>query len=249
MKNINFKFLNFCTIYSSKGSINKPKSRAYCFSTIFYQGPNVQENEYMLEIYTDKYKNKDDNNCLLTEEQLITHIEEAKKFRNFEYSLSKKDNKYILNFKLNGPRMYHKVILSWIRYAYEFPFNVALYEAFKLKNTKGFKRESLFNLFNLVGGSMSYYKHGCDIHAIGRFNQFKPKVSYKELKTLTDNKINESPSTPINTILPELKNENFIVLENKNNVFMEGEYWEDNKSFKKRLKVYRVNNKILKKLK
>lgn len=249
MKNINFKFLNFCTVYSSKGSINKPKRREYCFSTIFYQGPDVQENEYMLEIYTDRYKNRDDNNCLLTEEQLITHIEEAKKIRNFEYSLSKKDNKYILNFKLNGPRMYHKVILSWIRYAYEFPFNIALYETFKLKNTKGFKRESLFNLFNLIGGSMNYYKHGTHIHAIGRFDYFKPKISYKELIKIINNKVKESPKDPINNILPELDRKQFKTINTGNYSFMEGGYWENDKEYKKRLKTYKSNNKILKTLK
>ena len=51
MKNINFKFLNFNTMYESKGSVEKAMRREYCFSTIFYQGPDVQHNKYVIKIY------------------------------------------------------------------------------------------------------------------------------------------------------------------------------------------------------
>ena len=81
MLNIDFKYLEFWTYYSSKGTTNKNLAREYCFSKIFY-GKHKQNNDYELYIYNDGHIKTHDNNCLLTKEQLITHIEEINKFYN-----------------------------------------------------------------------------------------------------------------------------------------------------------------------
>lgn len=246
MEKINFKFLNFCTIYGSTGSIEKETKREYCFSTIFYQGPNKLKNDYTIEIYWDKYKDEYDNNCLLTTEQLVTHINEIKKLKSFDHTLEKHENKYVLKLHLTGPRMYHKVILSWLRYSYEWPFNVALYEAFKLKETRGFKQENLFNLFNLVGASMNYRKHGTDIHAIGEFDRFKQLINYKEFKTLVKEAYINKPKGQINYIVPVLNryDKDWKYIEHNNKNLLSTEFWE--KDFEKRLDIYKHNYKILK---
>ena len=247
MRKINFNFLNFCTIYESTGSVDKELGREYCFSEIFYEGPNKQKNNYILEIYWDKYEDNDNNNCLLTTEQLVEHINEIKKIKSFEHELEKHEDKYVLKFTLDAPRIYHKIILSWLRYSYEWPFNMALYETFKLKDTYGFKRENLFNLFNIIGASMGYEKHGTDIHAIGAFNRFKKLVTYKEFKQLIETARKKDPRKQINQVVPYIDNINLKDVPRQEDFKInESEFWENEKDFKKRVKIYRNNYKILK---
>lgn len=249
MRKINFNFLNFCTIYRSKGSNDHKLKKEYCFSQIFYQGPNEQKNEYVLEIYVDKAKDNDDNNCFLTTEQLEEHINTIKKIKNFKHTLEQKDNKYILTFTLSAPRVYHKVILSWLRYTYEWPFNIALYESFKLKETPGFKRMTLFNLFNLVGGSMNYYTHGCDIHAIGKFNAFKKLTSWEDFKKTIERHYKIDPKCQLNNLVDLVKDEFIYIKHHKDLKFTNSEFWEREDEFKKRIRVYKKNLKILKSIK
>lgn len=251
MRKVNFNFLNFCTIYKSEGSVNKELHKEYCFSNIFHRGPNTQKNKYVLEIYVNKAKDNDDNNCFLTTEQIEEHINTIKTIKNFKHTLEQQDNKYILTFTLNAPRVYHKIILSWLRYTYEFPFNMALYEAFKLKDVYGFKRLGLFNLFNLIGGSMNYYKHGCDIHAIGKFNLFKKIVTWPNFKNSIKIHYKEDPRCGINYLVDTLNGDDykFKYIKVGNFKITNSEFWETEEEFKKRIKVYKHNLKILKEIK
>lgn len=250
MLNIDFKYLEFWTYYSSKGTTDKKLAREYCFSKIFY-GNNKQNNDYELYIYNNGHVQTHDNNCLLTKEQLIEHIEEINKFYKFKYEIKnlRGGTGYKLIFNLNAPLVYHKIILSWLRYTYEFPFNVAIYEAFKLKEEKGFKRITLLNLFNLIGSTMNCSKHGTSIHAIGVFYHWKKLINYKEFRKLIEGNRERYEKCAINDIIPILDERKFETLNlpvdkriNHTN------YWEDEKEYKNRLKLYRKNLKTLKKL-
>lgn len=246
MKDLKFNFLNFYTMYESKGSVDKPLKREYCFSTIFYQGPNTQDNHYVLEILKNGAKDNYDNNCLLTTEQLVEHINEIKHFHNFEHELFEHEDKYVLKFHIKAPRMKHKIILSWLRYSYEFPFNVALYEAFKVKNITGFKRAGLFNLFNIIGASMHYSKHGTDIHAIGKFDVVKSYLNWTTFKSWVDKAIKRDPKGEINYVIPT-KNIAIEYINIPNDMkITEMKYWINEDEFKNRIKVYKSNLKTIK---
>lgn len=248
MLNIDFKYLEFWTYYSSKGTTNKDLKREYCFSKIFY-GNNKQNNDYELYIYNDGHIKTHDNNCLLTKEQLITHIEEINKFYKFKYELKnlKGNTGYKLIFNLDAPLIYHKIILSWLRYSYEFPFNVALYESFKVKEEKGFKRLTMLNLFNLIGSTMHCTKHGTNIHAIGVFYEWKELISYKDFKKSLDFEVENNPRCQINNIINTYEDDVFEILKlPANKRINHTDYWEDEKEYKKRLKLYKKNLKTLK---
>lgn len=252
MRKVNFNFLNFCTIYRSKGSNDHKLKREYCFSQIFYQGPNTQKNEYALEIYIDKAVDNDDNNCFLTKEELEEHINTIKKIKKFEHTIEELPNKYVIHFTLDAPRVYHKIILSWLRYTYEFPFNMALYETFKLKKIPGFKRVNTFNLFNLIAGSMNYTKHGCNIHAIGEFDRFKKLINWKDFNKKITQYYKRDPKCEINSLVDyaHLKdNEVKYIKKNPNLKINNSEFWETENEFKNRVKVYRHNLRILKNIK
>lgn len=246
MLNIDFKFLEFWTYYSSKGTTNKDLAREYCFSKIFY-GEDHQTNDYVIYIYKNGFEQNRDNNCIISEEQLIEFIDEINKFYQFNYNLKSIKDGYKLEFTLDAPLIYHKVILSWIRYSYEYPFNVAVYELFKVKNEKGFKRLTMLNLFNLIGSTMNCSKHGTSIHAIGRFYDWKKLISYKDFKKTMDDFNKNYPNTQINEIINVVKYDNFspitLPIDKRIN---HTDYWEDEKEYKKRLTLYRKNLKTLK---
>lgn len=250
MLNIDFKYLDFWTYYSSKGTVNKNLAGEYCFSKIFYN-KYKQNNNYVLYIYNNGYIKHRDNNCLLTTEQLIQHIEEINNFYKFEYDLKKlKENKgYELIFNINAPLIYHKIILSWLRYSYEYPFNVALYETFKVKEEKGFRRITLLNLFNLIGATMNCTKHGTSIHSIGVFFDWKKLINYREFKKLIRIARKNREDCPINNIIPVMDKESFKIIDiPKGERINHTDYWENEKEYKKRLKIYKNNLKTLKNL-
>jgi hypothetical protein len=247
MVDIDFKYLDFYTYYSSQGDIEKELCREYCFSTIF-DGDKWMNNHYELYIYRYGYKNNNDNNCLITKKQLIQHIEEIKTFySDFDYTLISINGGYKIVFNLDCELMWHKVILSWIRYSYEFPFNVTLYEAFKVKKEKEFKNETILNLFNLIGATMGCTKHGTDIHCISNFYDFKKFVTYESFKERIEELIEDDSYSPINRIFstytnPLLKTLSLGLNFRVNNT----DYWKDESQYKNRLDTYKHNLNILK---
>lgn len=241
---MNLRFLNFCSKYSSKGTVNHAMSKNACFSAIF-QGPRMQHNEYVLELYFNKSVDNDDNNCLLTTEELVQYINEVKKIKSFEHTLEKHDNKFVIKFKLSGPIIYHKFILTWLRYAYEFPYNVVIKETFKVKQINGFKRTSIFNLFNVISASIDYDKHGTDIHCIGHFDDFREIVKYEDLKKKLHKEAKDRWSR-LNDLLKVYDKNKFKLVEDDHRNYYNSDYWNQEEEFKKRVKVYKFNLKNLK---
>lgn len=246
MVDIDFKYLEFYTYYSSYGDIDKGLSREWCFSKIF-DGDSSMCNTYELYIYRYGYKFNGDNNCLITKRQLIQHIEEIKKFHDFDYTIENINKGYKLQFTIDAPLMWHKIILSWLRYSYEFPFNIALYEAFKIKKKTDFKNETLLNLFNLIGATIGCTRHGTEIHAIGNFYDFKKLISYKDFTETVEELIEEDCYGAINCIIPTVKNIELKNLKfNLNYRCNHTDYWKDEDLYKERLEIYKHNLNIIK---
>lgn len=246
MVDIDFKYLEFYTYYSSYGDIDKDLSREWCFSEIF-DGDSSMCNTYELYIYRYGYKFNGDNNCLITKRQLIQHIEEIKKFHDFDYTIENINKGYKLQFTIDAPLMWHKIILSWLRYSYEFPFNITLYEAFKIKKKTDFKNETLLNLFNLIGATIGCTRHGTGIHAIGNFYDFKKLISYKDFTEAVEELIEEDCFGAINCIIPTVKNIELKNLKfNLNYRCNHTDYWKDENLYKERLEIYKHNLNIIK---
>ena len=167
------------------------------------------------------------------------HLKILQSVFKFNYRLKEIRNHFILTVTLNGDLIYHKYMLSWVRYLYEYPFNVFLADAHKVKNTTGFKFESIINLFNLVGATSGICEHGTGIHA--------------KLKEL------EGGHKQINDIFPVIHAEKGWGAPNKklkgvttledididNNSLHSSDYWGSEEEFNKRLELYRKNYKIL----
>lgn len=255
----NFLMLNFCTEYGSEGNTQKNLCKDACFSTIFYSEGNgiVQKNTYTIKLYKigDWLNKKRQNNACLTDRAgIVHHLKILQSVFKFSYHLKENEDHFVLTMTLEGDLIYHKYMLSWVRYLYEYPFNVFLADACKLKGIPGFKFESIINLFNLVGATSGIRQHGTGIHAIGEAGWFKALMTTKEIQTRL--KELEGGHKQINDIFPVLYAnggwgapddviEGVETLEEKDNNLHSSDYWDSEEEFNKRLELYKKNYKIL----
>ena len=252
--NKNFLMLNFCTEYASEGDTCVRMQKTYCFSTVFYSEDNgiVQKNKYTLKLYKmgDWLNKKRQNNaCLTDREGIVHHLKVLQTVFKFSYHLREHKDYFLLRLTLEGDLIYHKYMLTWVRYLYEYPFNVFLADANKLKKLPEFKFESIINLFNLVGASSGICQHGTGIHAIGETEEFKKLLTIKgiqdRLKKLCGG------YTRINEVFERICGDKYeLKVLSVDDIFLHSsDYWDSEEEFNKRLELYKTNYKILTKLK
>lgn len=197
------KFLNFCTIYSSKGDVDKKLEKESCFATIFHMNIETPKitNTYTLKIYNTPLELKKLNNncCFLCEKDVKKYINSCKKYAKFTYNLKKENNYYLLTFKLTANLLTHKFVLAYFRYLYECPYSVILFETFKVKQQcPELKHLSYLNIFNLICATYPYYGHGASIHGIGKFYDIKLLLSDTQIKQC----LNDDNYNYLNDIFP-----------------------------------------------
>lgn len=162
-----YDFLNYCTIYSSAGDTLKRKNSDgdACFGYIFRKLAAAEKYENIYTIYMFKNDrsilNESKNNfCPFKKEDILFHITYLRFIAPFSYSLSTyidKNNRemWMLKIKLNATGIVHKLFLTWIRYLYEYPFTLAVYDALLLRKIGKFIKNS--NYMNLINYTLSHY--------------------------------------------------------------------------------------------
>lgn len=186
-----FDYLNYSTIYQASGDLvfeNKDLESEACFSYIFRNVKNNKKQHIIYSIYisTDPnfiQENHESNFCILTEEQIIFHISYLRFISSFKYRITKKFIDDYAGFRidldLNAIGIVHKMFLTWIRYLYEYPYNLVLYDSFKLREEKKFIEKS--NYLNIVNFVTTFYSNDY-IHQIPRFNKIPKFVTRKSFK-------------------------------------------------------------------
>jgi len=221
-----FRLLDYYTEYSCKGSFNKKMSGNACFSYVFNNVTSRSNETYKVVLYkgiTFAKERHKSNACLFTKKELKRHLQQAQAIYPFTFRIEeKKDwNGYkvfivILDIK-KVPGTFHKYILTWLRYMYEFPYNVILLDAYKLKKERSYKFTSMSDMFNIV------LSHFCapprDIHQIAK------NVTSKRLrKSRIREKIKKVYS--LNEIYTELKCMGCTIPKKINNFsYHDIEYW------------------------
>lgn len=162
-----FQFLDYYTEYSSEGGIKKRLAAEACFSKIFCHADATQCNTYKIILYNDSTQidNHHNNFCPFTKRQILHHLKLLQSIVEFEYQVSKRKNTYIIEVTINKKcNMYHRYLVTWIRYLYEWPFNMYLLDTYRLsKICKGYTIENLFNTVNAVGYQRTKHR---DIHQV-----------------------------------------------------------------------------------
>lgn len=245
---MNYNFLNYCTEYSSKGTNNKRMSRDVCFSKVFVQREDYQSNYYKIKIYKGETQAQRslDNNCLLSIDDVRHHIELLRDYMPFKFRLQDKGNYFLLHLHVDGKNIYHRFILTWIRYVYEFPFNFMIVDINKIRKEKSnLKNMNTINLFNLIGATLEV--GGGGIHSFTRFCSLYSFMTKKKIC----NKLKDLYT--LNKLFPEIyynKQEiHFKVLDIHKNDVNSTDYWLNEENFSKRLSLYEHNYEILKQIK
>ena len=232
--------LSYHTEFSAEGTKRLSMARRACFSELLNYGTRVENEHYKVIIYNDPniaVKASRSNYCPFGKESLKKHIHQARRLFEFTYNIVETSNDYSgksyscfeVTIDLSGPKIYHRYLLTWLRYSYEFPFNLILMNAFRLKDTC-IKEETIPNLFVLVAncfyGGPSSYNTG---HSI----------SYQSCKFLKEKTLKDriKKANSVNEIYPRYSNLKLGRIDpGGNSCYLD--YWTDIEEFDKRSKVY-----------
>jgi hypothetical protein len=241
-----FQFLDYHTEYSCKGEFEKKMDVEICFSFIFNRisGRNVSE-EYEVILYkgTDFSRERHNaNSCLFTKKQIRNHLRQAQGIYPFDFYIREVPDwrggysVFKVRLKLtNVPGTFHKYLLIWLRYMYEYPYNVILYDAYKLKQDPCFRFTSMSDLFNLVLSCFS--EDPRDIHQIAR-NQVSKAMRKRDIREKLKN------IRKLNNVYGKLKkkvNNNQIPGEDGGLTTTDFEFWESDDIFERRRKPVYMN--------
>lgn len=110
---------------------------------------------------------------------LVRHLEEIQKVYKFNYEIKSIKGKY-QNFQVtleleDLPATFHKFALTWLRYVYEYPYNVLLLDAYRLK--KELQNKSIISIINLIGITVPHKS----IHSLTDCQIYKP-LSFQKLR-------------------------------------------------------------------
>lgn len=242
----NFCFLDYHTEYSCKGDVYHSLEKEACFSQVFKNSDSESMSvDYSVILYkdtrlTDEYR--ESNVCFLTKKQLRNHLKQAQVLYPFKFTIHnltdyhQVDNDYYdcnecwnvykVDLKLeNVPGTFHKYLLTWLRYTYEFPYNVLLLDTYKLKTEDCFRFTSVANIFNLVLGCY------CD-EDLGRLHQIPQNNVLVEFLKTNDLRKKLSDIRKLNTIYKVLKSNPNVIPESIDNLSIKDiEYWNNDELY------------------
>ena len=150
---------SYYTNYSATGDFELKFDRdcknTACFAESFRklgQRENVSE-RYQIYIYKvdggDPHAEKG-NATFLTKEELHSFIGCVKNVFPFSYRINETNGYYLIDLKVSGPSINHKFILTWIRYTYEYPFNVCCLYTMDMRKNPKYKYINTINLMHSI---------------------------------------------------------------------------------------------------
>lgn len=152
-----FRYLNYCTVYRSTGSITLDKDTRACFGHIFDAVDDGDDITYYIEIHMGISlcaEQRQSNACLISKDEIRKHIRVLNDLYPITYrvySYRDSPNKVFVRIRIkDAPATFHKYALTWIRYIYEFPFNTILSDVYKLRKDESYRFMSTSTLFNAI---------------------------------------------------------------------------------------------------
>lgn len=250
-----FTFLNLHTVYKCTGNyINEETGPDgdYCFRMIFrgrsgLSGKNDVKEKYIITTYKGIWKaaNYNKNNlCLFSKDEIKKHLDFVSsnifpfKYNIEEVKINNGSNrcKYKINLDIEGNFLYHKFILTWTRYLYEYPTCMLMKDAYRLAKDPEFRFINIFDLYNIVSGcySQENYKSDQTLSWGGKM------MSYKELRSrLSELESIGGDSDVLCRIYDSrhISRENRLEFSNRKE-FNDIEYWESPSEFEYRKSKY-----------
>jgi hypothetical protein len=149
--------------YTKKGSsflINKSMG-APCFKEISYkfEGYFTKKDCHYVVIVDKASKQRKSfyNTCLFNKKEICWYLSQIKKLYPFKYSIEgePKDISYNINIDVKGTHLQHLFVLTCVRYLYEYPYNLGLYDALRYIQNNCYgnavnQKESFFNILTVA---------------------------------------------------------------------------------------------------
>lgn len=251
-----FNYLNLHTVYECSGEFSESTGNEgdYCFRRIFHNKEGLGNREITEKYVITTYKgidylvtSKKNNACIFSPEEIRKHLEIANsEIHPFTYQIeetrvhrgSKYYPAYKVTLEITGKFLYHKCILTWFRYLYEYPSNLIMKDAYRLKaSCPSFRFVNMLDIYNLVSSCYPYddYKSDQTLSWGGKFmtiKQFKNRL--KELEPQgTKNGI-------LSKIYGQRLNSRYSIssLPNCNNLHYDFAYWTGDEYFEERKALY-----------
>lgn len=174
IKNYRVVALNWCTLYDSRGTFGNIKNndeftvQRPCFHDTYPgTGRNIKQKiKIAIKKGTCRVRRNDNHYCPFPYKRIVEHIDYLKELMDFTYSIEDRKNQYIVTVDFEGKGIYFRILVSWIRYLYEFPANMAMKDVYRIKDLPEFKGINIFSLSTLVMDSLfagSYFDdHICN---------------------------------------------------------------------------------------
>lgn len=238
---MNFKDFGYCTNYKANDRVYLDQA---CFAAFFNYGYIKENGEY--EVYLVKDMNfgssiRRNHYLLFDEDEILEHMAQLQKIiPSLKYKLTSASidihnglrDCYVLSFTLSDKcSLVHKYALTWVRYLYEYPYNIILKEAYKLKFTcrSPFSRQSINNLYMVC--STAFPSIPGMGHSVNYSGYFIPNYIIKERLHQVDrlNDVYESPSWDATSPLR---------LRLDYDIYNSLEYWDSPEKFLERMPHY-----------
>lgn len=238
-----FKFLNYHTEYKCEGTIDKEFGKEACFGKIFRCDHDYLEEKYLIRLYKKDHilKTQKNNSCFVGRKEIKRHLKIISSllvFDKYEFEVEEKENYFDVTLEIKADRLYHQYILTWLRYLYEFPFNMILKDAKRMRKEKEFKFESLSNLFVVISNCYT------DI-----FDREIHLISWGSSRLLSNKQISERMK---NLISEGDRKLNHIYKNQQGKEIIKGslydlKFWESEEKYNERLVEYKKSYKKCKK--
>lgn len=150
-----FRCLNLYTEYGCSGAFTKSVEshpcfrNAFCFNRGQPKGTKYK-NTYEIYIWTSLEHNKqgDNNFSLVDIQKYLGYLSEVMPFEFCIEAKAKGEN--VVKVTVDDYRYIHNYILCCVRYLYEYPYNLALYDAIQLYESGECPGLNIIDCFNLV---------------------------------------------------------------------------------------------------
>jgi hypothetical protein len=220
---------DYCTIVSS--DCNPGLRERACFARVLDRG--TCKESYTLIVCSKGRYGVTNHYCSVNKEQILSWIKTLKKVHPFSYKIKNIDYEghpaFQFDITIEGTYTQRLFVLIGLRYIYEFPFNMALSEAFRLHAIEEYKWINTISLTHFVLRNL-FEDYGYDLHSLA----YHPK--YARLKEI------KSKLKRARRVHDSFTTSDFYVPGNEY-ARNTSEFWESSNEFAKRLKLYRKNLK------
>lgn len=257
--NTKINALGYHTRYKASGDANVSESSAACFTTILNHKGCINNETYDIVLFKGMElatRSGKSNACFLTKEELEDHVAATKRFMEVDFTIEEGEDEYSckkypvfhVKAKVHGNHIHHRYFLTWVRYAYEMPYNLILQDARRLKQDD-LPEESIDNLFIAVAN--------CYVSGFPNCFGEGHSIAWKKSNYLTDEELNAGMKGKISTsaYLNHLYTSNKIPAATYSKLRIDNgedaqgnylEYWQDEECFQRRKEKYLEMHRLLK---